>query len=173
MRTEAALASVSDLAAMVSSWRIHLEAANLSPKTIRTYLDAVRQFDDHLKAKGMPRAVDAIAPEHVESFLVAVRDRTSASTASTRYRAYSHSLSGSKMRANSPKTLWRGCDRRSSTSDPCRYIRRAPPDPVPILLGQELRGPTRHRPAAPVFEHRGTFRRDGEPPARGCRPRAA
>jgi len=83
---ETTFGSLNDLATMSASWGLHLEAANLSPKTIRTYLDSVRQLQGHLASKGMPTAVDAIAREHIESFLVAVRDRTSASTAATRYR---------------------------------------------------------------------------------------
>jgi site-specific recombinase XerD len=78
--------SLNDLTAMAASWELHLEAANLSPKTIRTYLDSVRQLHDHLVTKGMPTAVGAVTREHVESFVVAVRERTSASTAATRYR---------------------------------------------------------------------------------------
>ena len=79
-------ASVNDLQVLAASWRLHLEAANLSPKTITTYMDSVSQLRSHLVLAGMPTAVDIIAREHIESFLVAVRERTSASTAATRYR---------------------------------------------------------------------------------------
>jgi site-specific recombinase XerD len=83
---ETTFRSLNDLTLLAASWQLHLEAANLSPKTIRSYLDSARQLQDHLAAKGMPTAIDAITREHVESFLVAVRQRISESTSATRYR---------------------------------------------------------------------------------------
>jgi site-specific recombinase XerD len=79
-------ASVNDISSLAASWQLHLEAANLSPKTIRTYMDSADQLRAHLILTGMPTAADVIAREHIESFLIAVRERTSASTAATRYR---------------------------------------------------------------------------------------
>ena len=40
---------------------------NKSPNTIKAYLDAVNRFDGLLGARGMPRTVAAIRPEHVEA----------------------------------------------------------------------------------------------------------
>lgn len=75
-----------DLAPLMDSWRIHLEAENLSPKTIKSYMDAGRQLRGFLEASGMPADVAHISREHIEHFLVEVMDRTSASTAATRFR---------------------------------------------------------------------------------------
>jgi site-specific recombinase XerD len=79
-------AIVDDLTPLAESWLIHLEAANLTPKTLATYSLAVHQLRDYLAGAGMPTNVQAITREHLESFLVATRERTSATTAATRYR---------------------------------------------------------------------------------------
>jgi len=71
---------------LIRSWRIHLEAENLSPRTIKSYMEAAGQLSAFLRSAGMPLQVDAIRREHIEAFLVDVRSRTSASTAATRYR---------------------------------------------------------------------------------------
>ena len=79
-------ASVSDLADLVPSWRLSLEAENKSPRTIAGFTDATTQLAAFLQSRGMPTDVGAIAREHVEAFLVHLRDTRSASTPETRYR---------------------------------------------------------------------------------------
>jgi len=81
-----ATAIVDDIASLAESWRVHLEAANHSPKTIKTYMLAVTQLAAFLDASGMPTTTTSITREHIETFIIAVRERTSASTAGTRYR---------------------------------------------------------------------------------------
>lgn len=76
-----------ELGTLLASWRIHLEAENLSPKTIKSYLEGGRQFHQFLDSRGMPTSVTGVSREHVEHFLVDLLDRVSASTAATRYRA--------------------------------------------------------------------------------------
>ena len=49
------------------------------------YGTAVTQLDSHQRARGGPTTVDEIKPNHVRSYLVGVLDRTSASTAVTRW----------------------------------------------------------------------------------------
>jgi site-specific recombinase XerD len=80
-------ASVSDLVALVPSWRLSLEAENKSPRTIEAYTDAARFLQAFLVEHGMPTNVTAIRREHVEAFVVHLRDTRSASTAETRFRA--------------------------------------------------------------------------------------
>jgi site-specific recombinase XerD len=82
--TQAVLAG--QLPGLMRSWRIHLEAANRSPKTIKSYMAAGDQLAAFLAERGMPTAAEAIRREHVESFIVALMERTTASTAATRYR---------------------------------------------------------------------------------------
>ncbi|CAN5601681.1 tyrosine recombinase XerC [soil metagenome] len=81
------IGDIGQLRTELSFWRNHLEALNRSPKTIRNYLDSGEQLATFLEAKGMPTAVEAITREHIEAFVVAVMERTSSSTAATRFRA--------------------------------------------------------------------------------------
>jgi hypothetical protein len=66
---------------------LHLEAANPSPRTVRGYTDDGALFGVFLARQGMPTAVAAIKREHVEAFIAGELERTSASSAATRYRS--------------------------------------------------------------------------------------
>lgn len=74
------------LQSLSASWLMHLEAGQKSPKTLKSYKAAADQLQSFLDAAGMPTAVAAIHREHLEAFMVALLERTSASTAATRYR---------------------------------------------------------------------------------------
>ena len=63
-----------------------LEAANLSPNTIKLYLSGVIDPRKFLDISGMPTSVAELNREHIEAYLVQLCERTSASTAATRYR---------------------------------------------------------------------------------------
>jgi integrase/recombinase XerD len=69
------------LAALASSWELSLDAANKSPKTIRSYLDSVSALDRFLAAKHM--APDAPG---IRAFLAAEIERTSAVSAQVHFR---------------------------------------------------------------------------------------
>ena len=71
---------------LLPSFSLSLEAGNKSPKTIRTYTDAVRLLDSYLEASGMPRRVGAIHREHVEVFIANQLVRYKPATANNRYR---------------------------------------------------------------------------------------
>ena len=79
--------SVGDLATLIPSFRRHLRASNLSPRTVRGYTDSTELFRRFLVEHGMPTAVSAIAREHVEAFVEDLLERWKPSTANTRYRA--------------------------------------------------------------------------------------
>src|SRR5690606_16112839 len=79
--------SLSSLGNLTESFRRSLLAQNKSPKTIKTYLDALRLLGEHLERQGMPTDVPAIHREHVESFIADVLARHKPATASNRYRA--------------------------------------------------------------------------------------
>lgn len=87
MPADQRLATIGDLGVLTRSWRLHLEAANLSPRTIQSYTDAARRLESHLRASGMPTSVDAITREHVESFITAQLTDHSPATAGVRYRS--------------------------------------------------------------------------------------
>lgn len=92
MTTTGAPSGVRQLSALLGSWRLHLEAVNLSPRTVRGYTDDCALFIAFLADKGMPTAVADIKREHVEAFIAAELERTSASSAATRYRSLPQSF---------------------------------------------------------------------------------
>lgn len=103
--------SSSDLWTLIESWRHHLNAANLSPRTLDVYLEAAEQlalflacpkltldFDEivtnralraaHLEdLRAVPVDVTHVDREQLEAFILHLRDTRSASTANNRYRA--------------------------------------------------------------------------------------
>ncbi|MGH9048342.1 MAG: tyrosine-type recombinase/integrase [Acidimicrobiia bacterium] len=77
-----------DLASLLPSWRRSLDAEHKSARTIQSYEEAARQLLAFLAAAGMPTAVASISREHVESFIVALREAgRSPSTCANRYRS--------------------------------------------------------------------------------------
>jgi site-specific recombinase XerD len=78
--------SVAQVEALAPSWKLSLAAENKSPNTIEAYTYATSQLASFLRSRGMPTDVGAIAREHIEAFLLDVMERTSPSTAETRYR---------------------------------------------------------------------------------------
>jgi site-specific recombinase XerD len=78
---------VGELTVLLASWRLHLEASNLSPRTIRAYTDDGALLAAFLARKGMPTTVASIRREHVEAFIAAELERTAPSSAATRYRS--------------------------------------------------------------------------------------
>jgi site-specific recombinase XerD len=73
--------------ALRASFARHLRAANLSPTTVKSYLDAVDQFSRYLLALGpLPQLTD-IGRSHVEGFFADQLERLSAATAANRYRS--------------------------------------------------------------------------------------
>jgi site-specific recombinase XerD len=75
------------LEALVPSFRRHLRAANLSPRTVRGYGDSCELFLRFLAEHGMPTSIDAITREHIESFIEDLLARWKPATANTRYRS--------------------------------------------------------------------------------------
>jgi site-specific recombinase XerC len=86
-KTKLPAPGVGELTVLLPSWRLHLEASNLSPRTIRAYTDDGARLAAYLAAKGMPTAVRNIRREHVEAFIVAELERTAPASAATRYRS--------------------------------------------------------------------------------------
>lgn len=80
-------ASVGELTVLLASWRLHLEASNLSPRTIRGYTDDAALFVAYLKRKGMPTAAANIKREHIEAFIADELKRTKEWSVATRYRS--------------------------------------------------------------------------------------
>lgn len=79
-----------ELTPLRESWELHLDADGKSPKTITSYRAAVDQLAAYLKSEGMPTNLAGITREHIEMFIIYLRDLNSASTAATRYRGLRH-----------------------------------------------------------------------------------
>src|SRR5713226_5685512 len=86
-KLDARTISVGEITVLLPSWRLHLEAANLSSRTIRSYTDDGALLVAFLAGKGMPTIARSIRREHVEAFIVAELERTAPASAATRYRS--------------------------------------------------------------------------------------
>src|SRR3954465_1182105 len=75
-----------DFALIARSWKRSLLAANLSPRTIESYTDAVELLGAYLAEQHMPLTLAALSREHVESFIADQLARHKATTAAVRYR---------------------------------------------------------------------------------------
>lgn len=75
-----------ELAAFVTSWRLSLDAAGKSPKTVRSYTDSVAAFQRFLEAQGLPTDIEEVDAEHVRAFLLAEKRRTSTPSAAVHFR---------------------------------------------------------------------------------------
>lgn len=114
---------------LYASWLRSLRARNLSPATITTYSTGARQFLDWLAVN----APEVGAPEQVrksdcEAFLIAVMERTSATTAKTRHTGMSRFFSFL-------------LDEEEIVRSPMEKVRppAVPEVPVPVLSDDELR----------------------------------
>jgi site-specific recombinase XerD len=76
-----------DLAANATSFARHLRAANKSPNTLRSYMEAVSQLDAYLGMHGMPRDVATVQREHVEAFIEDQLGHLRPASAANRYRS--------------------------------------------------------------------------------------
>jgi site-specific recombinase XerD len=77
---------IGQLEVLLTSWRIHLEAGNRSPATVKSYFWAANGLIAFLKAAGMPTEASAIRREHIEAAIVDTLKRRSSSTAATKFR---------------------------------------------------------------------------------------
>ena len=76
-----------DLWLLAEGWELSLRAANKSPKTIRSYLDTVRDsFGDFLVFNGYPCEVAEVHREHIEAYQAHQLARFSPNTAALRHR---------------------------------------------------------------------------------------
>jgi site-specific recombinase XerD len=76
-----------DLPTLAKSFERYLRAANRSPRTVQTYLEAVTQLTRFLEAAGLPGQAAALRREHLEAFMTDVLARRKPATASNRFRA--------------------------------------------------------------------------------------
>jgi site-specific recombinase XerD len=77
----------SELGSWRQSFARHLRAANLSPMTVKAYLDAVDQLDRYLTASDPVPTVADINRAHIEGFLADQLARWRPATAANRHRS--------------------------------------------------------------------------------------
>ncbi len=84
----------SSIPASRSTWGLYqkafledLRARNLSPRTVETSRDAIRQLGQFLEREHLPADPQAVRPEQIRAFITDLLARHSASTANNRYRA--------------------------------------------------------------------------------------
>ena len=78
--------SHADIITNLTSFNRLLRAEILSPRTIETYSESVRQFIGFLESRGMPLNVANLRWEHVESFVEHLLERWKPATANNHYR---------------------------------------------------------------------------------------
>jgi len=119
---------VGELTVLLPSWRLQLEASNLSPRTIRAYTDAGALLAAFRALQGRPTAVARIRREHVEAFIATELERTAPSSAATRYRSL--------------QQLFRWLDEEGEISG-SPMVKMRPPmipeQPVPVLSDDQVR----------------------------------
>jgi site-specific recombinase XerD len=69
------------------AFRRYLRSRNRAPKTVRTYEEAVRRFNDYLAEQGMPQSLGDVRREHVEAFIEHLTENFKPTTAANRYRS--------------------------------------------------------------------------------------
>jgi site-specific recombinase XerD len=115
--------SVDDLA---RSFERYLRAGNKSPRTIETYLEAVRGFAAHLAATS-GRALDQARREDVEAWIGVLLARWKPSTAHNRYRGL--------------HAFYRWLEEEDDLPSPMAKMKppAVPDQPIPVLTEPQLR----------------------------------
>ena len=85
MRRPPILTTTVELLDALDEWELVMRQLNRSPAHPRHLRHSVTQFDAHQRARQAPTVVDEIKPGDIRSYLVAVLDQHSASTAVTRW----------------------------------------------------------------------------------------
>jgi site-specific recombinase XerC len=127
-KLDARTTGVGEITVLLPSWRLHLEASNLSLRTIRAYTDDGALLAAFLADMGMPTTVRSIRREHVEAFIVAELERTSPASAATRYRSLQQLFN------------WLD-DEGEIDASPMAKMRppKIPEKPVPVLSDDQVR----------------------------------
>ena len=118
-----------DLAVNLTSFRRHLRASNLSPRTEKTYIEAVTQLAGFLAEKGMPTHVTDIRREHLEAFIEDQLRQWKPATAANRFGGL--------------RAFWKFLVEEGEVkpdASPVARMRppRVPEQPVPILTEEQI-----------------------------------
>ncbi len=107
----------------------YLKAANRSPLTIRSYMEAVNQFGRFLAEQGMPRDIENTTREHAEHYFAWVLGNWRPATAANRYRSLQQFFKWAEERDLLPNG-----NPMAKTRPP-----NVPEVPVPVLREEELK----------------------------------
>jgi site-specific recombinase XerD len=111
------------------SFDLSLRAEGKRPRTVQSYLEALDQLTAFLDSAGMPTQAARITREHVEAFLVSLRDQgRSPATIANRYRSL--------------QQFWRWCiEEGEITESSMRNMRQpaVPVQPVAVLSDDDVR----------------------------------
>ncbi len=112
---------------VLPGWKLHLRARNLSPRTIKGYIEGAQRFAAFLSAEGLPLDVQAIERRHVEAWEADLLDTHKPSTAANRHKALTQYF----------KWL---ADEREIEHSPMLGMRvpRVPESPVPLLTDRQV-----------------------------------
>lgn len=78
---------LTEISTLLPSFQRSMRAGNRSPKTVKTYSEAVGQLGAFLAERGMPTDAAKVRREHVEAFVEDLLERWKPATANNRYRA--------------------------------------------------------------------------------------
>jgi len=114
--------------ALLPSWRRHMRAVNLAPRTVQSYLETAQQFAAYLLTAALPHDVAAIRRPHVEQYLEHLAAHYRPATAAIRYRSLRQFF------------RW-AVEEGEVLSSPMAGLRqpRVPEQPVPVLADNDLR----------------------------------
>jgi len=120
-----------DIAELLPEFTIMLKATNRSPATIALYTRAVSFLDAFLTERGMPRAVDAVAREHLETFFAGMLEQGYAPASA---KAYFDGI----------RQFFRWCEEEGEVVEgrnPMRHVRPpiVPVQPVDVLTTEDIR----------------------------------
>lgn len=73
-----AILAASDLADNITSFRRHLQASNLAPRTIQLYVQHAEDMTAFLEERRMPLAVASLTREHIEEHIADLLGRGTA-----------------------------------------------------------------------------------------------
>lgn len=127
-RTDAVSLAPNDVAELKRGFEVSLRARNRSPKTIRSYLEAVDLYREFAVTSGLPTAVDCIKRDNVEEFIADQLSRWTPKTAQIRY--------------GSLQQFFRWCDEEGETPSGTPMAKMKPPSlpdvPVPVVSDDDL-----------------------------------
>jgi site-specific recombinase XerD len=116
---------------LLPEFEIMLKATNRSQATIALYRRAVSFLDGFLAERGMPRAVDAIAREHLEAFFAGMLEG-------------GYAAASAKAYYDGVRQFFRWCEEEGEIADgrnPMRHVRPTivPVQPVDVLSADDVR----------------------------------